>query len=240
MKYLLWLIAVSLQLGWLPVQAQSTINDPNVQVRSTESFTAISVSSAIDLVFTQSSTTAVAVSASEAQYVANITTEVRDGVLYIGYKSGNRSGGNWGPRYMRAYVSAPVLYRLSASGACNVKIDGQLKTDNLDLQLSGSSDFKGTVQAENLKLSGSGSSDFLVSGRCTNLRVDVSGASDVKAFDLRADFVDIEASGASDVQITAEKEMKVVASGASDVLYKGNAVIKQISSSGASDIKKRN
>lgn len=240
MKYLLWLIAVSLQLGWLPAQAQSTIKDPNVEVRSTESFTAISVSSAIDLVFTQSANTAVAVSASEAQYVANITTEVRDGVLHIGYKSSNRSGPNWGARYMRAYVAAPVLYRITASGACNVKIDGELKTDNIDINLSGSSDFKGVLKASNVKLSGSGSSDFLVGGQCTNLRVDISGASDVKAFDLRADFVDIEASGASDVQITAEKEMKVVASGASDVLYRGNAIIKQISASGASDIKKRN
>jgi hypothetical protein len=240
MKYLIWLIAVSLLLGWLPVQAQSPIIDPNVELRSTESFTAISVSSAVDLVFTQSANAAVAVSASEAQHVANITTEVRNGVLYIGYKSSNRLGPNWGPRYLRAYVAAPVLYRITASGACDVRIDGELKTDNIDINLSGSSDFKGVLKAGNVHLSGSGSSDFSVAGQCTNLRVNVSGASDVKAFDLRADYVDLKASGASDVQITAEKEMKVVASGASKVLYKGGAVIKKIASSRASNIKETN
>jgi hypothetical protein len=67
----------------------------------------------------------------------------------------------------------------------------------------------------------------------------LSGSSDLKAFDLSADYCDISASGASDVNITVNKELKVSASGASDVYYKGNGVIKEISSSGASDVKKR-
>lgn len=236
MKQIQWLLVIILHLGVIQSSAQKTINDPNAQVRRTESFSAISVSSAIDLYISQGSQTAVAVSASEEKYLSNITTEVRNNTLYIGYRGGSAG---WGPKYMRAYVSVPELNRISASGACNVRIEGELKANDLEVSISGASDFQGKVNASNLKLEAKGSSDFNIAGSAVNLRINVSGSSDMRAFDLAADYCDVEASGASDVNITANKELRVRASGSSDVYYKGEAVIKEISSSGASDIKKR-
>ncbi|HSC55164.1 MAG TPA: head GIN domain-containing protein [Phnomibacter sp.] len=235
MKLLQWSLVILMQLGIFQSQAQTTINDPNVELRSTGAFNSIVVSSAIDLVVTQNSKVAVAVSASDPKYVANITTEVKDNTLYIGYKG----SGSWGPKYMRAYVSAPTLYRMAASGACNIKTEGEFKGQAMEISLSGSSDFKGAVQVTSLKLSASGSSDIVISGTAVNLKVDVNGSSDLKGFELVTDYGDISASGASDVSITVNKELKVKASGASDVFYKGSGVIKEISASGSSDIKKR-
>lgn len=236
MKRFFLLAAVLFQLGFLPAMAQTTINDPNVEVRNVVgSFNSIVISSAIDLIISQSNSTAVAVSASEAKYVDGITTEVRNNTLYIGYKSNM----GWGAKYMRAYVSVPTLMKIGASGACNVKTEGTFKTDDLEIVLSGSSDFKGAVKVTNLKLIASGSSDFVISGSATNLRAGLSGASDLKAFELSADYCDVSASGASDIQILVNKELKAAASGASDIFYKGEGVVKSISASGASDIKKR-
>jgi hypothetical protein len=131
------------------------------------------------------------------------------------------------------------LYKLTASGACNVLIDGTLTGTDLEISLSGSSDFKGAVKMVNLKLSASGSSDMVISGTATNLKINVNGSSDFKGFELITDYCDVSASGASDVSITVNYELKVSASGASDVYYKGAAVIREISASGSSDIKKR-
>jgi hypothetical protein len=236
MKQMQWVLLVLLQLGVVEAQAQKTINDPNARVREVGKFLAISVSSAIDLHISQGSQSALAISASEEKYLENITTEVRNNTLYIGYKGGS---GSWGPKYMRAYVSVPDLNRISASGACNVIMEGAFNAKDLEISISGASDFKGTVKATNLKLSASGSSDFIIEGSAINLRADVSGSSDLKGFGLAADYCDVEASGASDINITANKELKVRASGSSDVFYRGDAVIREISSSGASDIKKR-
>ena len=237
MKRYALMLAVVLNLGFLQAHTQTVIKDPNVQVRNTGPFNAIAVSSAIDLVVTQDKNVAVAVSASEAKYVESMTTEVRNNTLYIGYKG---SSAGWGPKYMRAYVSAPMLYKLTASGACNIKTDGTLNGSDLEVLLSGSSDFQGSVSVTNLKLGASGSSDIVIAGKTTNLRVDLSGSSDMKGFDLSADYCDVSASGASDVNITVNKELKVKASGASDVYYKGAGLIREISTSGASDVKKRN
>lgn len=235
MKRFFLLAAALFHLGFLPVMAQTTIKDPNVVVRNVNEFNSIVISNAIDLIISQSNTSAVAVSASDAKYVEHITTEVRNKTLYIGYK--NNAG--WGAKYMRAYVSVPTLVKISASGACNVKTDGTFSSESLEIVLSGSSDFKGSVQVTNLKLIASGSSDVVIAGKATNLRADMSGASDLKGFELSADYCDVTASGASDIQILVNKELKATASGASDIYYKGEGIVKSISTSGASDIKKR-
>lgn len=236
MKTIQWVLILFLQLGWLPGNSQKIINDPNAESRTVGQFNAIVVSSSIDLFLTQSGTSAVAVSSSDLKYRDLIVTEVKNNTLYISFKN---KGNDWGSKNLRAYVAATTLNRIEASGACDVKVEGGFKATDLEITLSGSSDFKGQVTAQNLKLNGSGSSDFIINGSATNLRVDVSGASDVKGFDLVTDFCDASASGASDISITVNKELKVKASGASDVSYKGNAAVKEMSTSGASDVKKK-
>lgn len=236
MKAIQWVLVLFLQLGWLPGTSQKTINDANAQLRSVGQFNAIVVSSSIDLFISQSSTPAVAVSANDIKRRDEIITEVKNNTLYISFKSKNN---DWGAKNLRAYVAASTLNRIEASGACDVKVEGIFKAADLEITLSGSSDFKGQVTVQNLKLSGSGSSDFIIDGTTNNLRIDLSGASDVKGFDLITDYCDASASGASDISITVNRELKVKASGASDVSYKGNATVKEISASGASDVKKK-
>ncbi len=232
-----WALLIFLQLGWLQGYNQKTINDPNAEVRTVGSFSAIIVSGAVDLYLNQSPSTAVAVSASDPKFRDLITTEVKNNTLYIDFKS--KGAGDWGAKNLKAYVAVNSLNKIHASGACNVKVEGEFNATDLEISMSGASDFKGRVTAQNLKLIGSGSSDFIIGGKATNLRVEVSGASDLKGFDLESDYCDAEASGASDINITVNKELKVKASGASDVSYKGSGAIKEVSTSGASDVKKK-
>ena len=232
------LLAAIVHLGFLPANAQKTITDPNVVTRAIkDEIIGVVVSSAIDVYLSQGSQTAVAVSASDYRYVDNIHTEVLDNILYISYKNAGNVG--WGPKILRAYVSAPVFSLIKASGACNVMVDGQLKSNDLEISMGGSSDFRGSVEVQNLKILCSGSSDVRIAGSAVNLKATVSGSSDIKGFDLAVDYCDLEASGASDIQITANKELKVKASGASDVHYRGAATVREISASGAAGVKRK-
>lgn len=61
----------------------------------------------------------------------------------------------------------------------------------------------------------------------------------MKAYDFVTENCTAHASGASDVNITVNKELNVHASGASDIFYKGTAVIKELHSSGASSVSKK-
>lgn len=236
-KFLLLLVSAAFVMS---VQAQKTINDPNAEVRNVSGFRAIKVSSAIDLYISQSGSEAVAVSASEEKYRDRIKTEVENGVLKIWFDN----GGNWkmwnmGNKKMKAYVSVRELDRLTASGACDVIIDGVLKSNSLSINLSGASDLRGNIDASSLVMDQSGASDANVSGRASSLKIAISGASSFKGFDLQTENCQAKASGASDIRITVTKELNARASGASSIQYKGSGVIRDMHSSGASSVNKR-
>lgn len=236
-KFLLLLVSAAFVMS---VQAQKTINDPNAEVRNVSGFHAIKVSSAIDLYLSQSGSEAVAVSASEDKYRDRIKTEVENGVLKIWFDNdGNWKLWNNGNKKLKAYVSVRDLDRLTASGACDVFIDGVIRSNSLTINLSGASDLKGNFEVSSLTMDQSGASDATISGRAGDLKIGVSGASAFRGFDLQTENCQARASGASDIRITVNKEMTARASGASSIQYRGNGVIREMHSSGASSVNKK-
>lgn len=235
-KFLQTLVLVSF-VGVSSLQAQK-INDPNVELRTLSgSFHAIEVSNAVDLYLSQSEDEALAVSASEPKYRDRIKANVENGVLKIWYD--NKDEKLWGGpnKKLKAYISFKNLDRLQARGASDIYTEGSIKVNELDVKLSGASDFTGSIFANQLTVNISGASDMkLKSGKVTKLSVDASGASDFRGYELIADDCTADASGASSIYITVNNELSVHASGASDVYYKGSGRIRDIKSNGASSV----
>jgi hypothetical protein len=214
------------------------VNDNNAEARQLSgSFNAIKVSGGIDIYISQSETEAVAVSATEQKYRDDIKTEIENGTLRIYYDS--KMGWNKGNKKLKAYISFKSLERLEASGACDVHVAGTIAVPSLSLNMSGASDFKGAVNVTTLAIEISGASDVKINGSASNATIQSSGASDVKGYDLITENCTAKATGASDINITVNKELNVHASGASDVYYKGSCVIRDLHSSGASTVAKR-
>jgi hypothetical protein len=211
------------------------VNDPNVQLREAKDFNAIRISSAFDVYLTQDKEEKVAVSASESKYLENITVEVKNGVLEIGW---THAKGKWnlGNKKLKAYISFKSLTRLTADGACDVRIVGAWKADDLEIRLAGASDLDGQINAKQLSLSISGASDITITGSAIQLSVDVSGSSSLKGYDFSADVCNAVASGASDIRITVNKELSADASGSSDIDYRGPAIMRDMKTSGAGSI----
>jgi hypothetical protein len=226
---------------YISLNAQK-INDPNAELREAKNFHAISVSSAFDVFISQDSAEVVAVSASEEKYKSDIKVEVKDGVLRIRFEKEGKfwKGWNGDKLKLRAYISFKNIDKLTASGACDVRIQGSINADNLSVNLSGASDLKeGKINVKQLDADISGASAMNVSGSADKLRVEASGASDFKGFDFSTDYCDAHATGASRISITVNKELSAHASGASDVRYKGDGLIKDIKTSGASNVSRR-
>ena len=224
-------------------QAQNDKNlvfDANAEARTIKDFSAVEVSGAIDLYLSQGKEEAVAVSAGNQEAVSRIKTEVRNGKLHI-YFDGR--GWNWktwsNNNKMKAYVTFIALHRIEASGACNIKTAEMFSTDDLKIQLSGASDFTGELKAVNLKLDGSGASNFKVTGTAEKTDISLSGACEVRAYELKSDYCKIEASGASSVRITCNKELSAEASGGSNIFYKGNGSVREINTSGGASVKRK-
>ena len=218
--------------------AQKVINDANAEPRSVSAFHAIHASNAFSVIITQSNEEKLVVSANEKDYLQYIVTKVENGVLYISYEEKHK----WWPknRKLRAYVSVVNLNEIKASGATDVKIEGRIKSNNLKLDLRGASDLKGELIVDgSFDAHLSGASDMNISGSANDVKIEASGASDVKAFDFKTTTCLVEASGACSVHITVDKELSARLSGASSVSYKGSALIRDIKTSGASNISRK-
>ena len=221
----------------LTAHAQKTIiNDPNAEVRPVKGFHGIEVSNAINLYLSQGEEETVVVSANDVKWREYIRTEVVDGILKITLDTHKWSRGNV---KIKAYVSFTTLDKLGASGASDVFVDGVITGDRLSIDLNGASDFKGAVNVKDLHLEQSGASDAHITGVVSGLAdIHSSGASDVKGYDLSVQNCSVHASGASDIRITVKNELNADLSGASTVYYKGEGVVRDVRSSGASAVKK--
>lgn len=140
-----------------------------------------------------------------------IKTDVRHGALHL---ETERKLSTSNP--IRVRISAPNIEAIESSGAANIVLT-ELKNDSIEIESSGASKIK-------------------VSGETGKLIVDVSGATRVDAESLTAGDANIEASGASTVELLVNGNLKTNASGASTIRYAGSPkdVIKK--ASGASTV----
>jgi hypothetical protein len=261
MKNLLFAILLLAGFALNAQEKTSIVYDENAQVRKVPSFTAISVSSAIDLYLTQSNKNEVAVSATNDEIRDHIITEVVGGTLIIrlGDKGTWFSWRKWGNYKTKAYVSIKDIDALTASGASTVHLintiespkmriklsgasdfKGNIKAGVLMYQLTGASDYKGQITANSIDIDGSGASSIELIGNVDDLAVEVSGASDAKLYNLTAKGAILRASGASNIGVTVTEILRANSSGASDINYKGNPNVKESNTSGASNIRRRN
>lgn len=238
-KMLSFMVLLTAFIGSRAQVQKNLVVDADAEVRTVDAFTGIEVSGAIDLYISQGNEGAVAISANSDEIRQRIRTEVRSGILHIYLDGKGLNWKKWGNNKMKAYVTYKTLNRLEASGACNVKSTDPVRQNELRMELSGASDFTGEVSIGKFSLVVSGASVVKISGNAANAVVEANGACNIKAYDLLTDMCKIDASGASNVRITVNKELNAVASVGSAIFYKGTGLIRDISSSGGASIKRR-
>ncbi|MBX2933810.1 MAG: DUF2807 domain-containing protein [Ferruginibacter sp.] len=237
MKKLFLSIACMLSLAVFAQDAK-VFNDANAVKRNLNgSFTAISVSSGIDLYLTQGNEESLAVSANEQQYLNRMITEVVDGTLKIYF---NSKGFTWkhGNRRLRAYVSCKTIEKLNASAGSDVHVSGNINTSKLDVEVSSGAGFTGAITASEMNATISSGAAMKVTGSAAKLTVDVSSGADFKGFDFAVDYCNAKASSGAGVHITINKELSAKASSGGDILYKGTGLIRDIKTSGGGSVKK--
>jgi len=217
---------------------QGQYNDPNVEVRNVSGFTGVKVATGIELVLSQGNTEAVAVSAADVESRNMIVTEVKDGVLKIYFD--NRQNVKWKKaRNLKAYVSAVTLKLLHASSGASVKIEGAVKANTLDVDLSSGAMLNGAFNASDIKLTQNSGSIANVNGTVQNLRIDVSSGAKFRGYDIAADKCDVDVSSGGAVEVTVNKTLEADASSGGSVRYKGACTITKAHTSSGGSVKSK-
>ena len=204
------------------------------QTRSAGQFNSVEVGGNIDVYARQDSSSSIRVEADEnlQQYI-----ETRNDGEVLRIRS--QEGYNLRPsRHIKVYVSSATFRKLQASGACDLFSEGKITSPSeIDYDLSGSCDVTMEVNAPKISANASGSCAVKLNGQAKDFNIRGSGSTDIKSFDLLAENVDLDISGAGDVKIYASAKISGTISGAASVNYKGAAQT-DIHTSGASSVKK--
>ncbi|MFS4491950.1 head GIN domain-containing protein [Maribacter sp. 2308TA10-17] len=160
----------------------------------------------------------------------------RDGnALVIKLKKFTQVRGN---ATLNAYITTNQLSEIDLSGASTLRLENLWDIEDGSIDISGSSEFTGEVNTKRLDIDSSGDSQTDIFGNIEVLNADLSGSSEIRDFDLTAERLRIDLSGASKAYLRVNETIEVEASGASKLSYKGEARITQKDLSGASEIVK--
>lgn len=139
---------------------------------------------------------------------------------------------------INVYLEMNDIERLDISGAASVNFDGEYKSNELEINLSGASKINQlNVKGKALNFDCSGASKIAICGNFSDeVEIDLSGASKLDYTGNSKDF-NAEVSGASKLTLSGDyKEVDVRCSGASSVIMEGSADSGEYECSGASRI----
>ena len=114
----------------------------------------------------------------------------------------------------------PNLQKVELHNASEFQSEFALINKDIDINLSGASDFQCDIEADEIEIELSGSSDFKGNLIAQNINIELSGASDIKG-NLTAQNTNIELSGSSDATLLGETNtLSIESSGASSITKK--------------------
>ena len=207
------------------------------EIRKVKEFSAVKVSTGIDLYLTMGETEAVKVIA-DNEIIDEIITEVKDGTLRIYMKKNNWFG--WRvSKSRKVYVTVKELNSIDASSGSDVKSENTLKGESLEVEASSGSNVELDVFYKNLFVDTSSGSDARLSGRVKTLEAEASSGSDIKAQDLESKICKIKVSSGSDASVTVTDELYAKASSGADIRYYGNPSIKDTDESSGGDVRRK-
>lgn len=185
-------------------------NGPVVsEVRVVDTFSSISSSLPANIFISQDPEQSLRIE-THANIMPLVQTNVVNGELIL-----ELSGSIRNLNRFSIYISAADYERIRLSGAANIRSEGCLAVDDLDVRLSG---------AGNINLC----------GEVDNLSVRISGAGNFQSYDMIAQEVNAVVSGAGNMRVTAEQILDVTISGAGSIFYRGNPeIFSSISGAGA-------
>ena len=218
------------------VDSQRVKGNSNINSRSYElkNFSSIDVGDNATIYLKQDSVYSVKVETDDNLF-QYLIVDIEDGELNVDVNDGY----NLDPsKELKVYISMPSATKIAVSGSATLNLVNDKFTQDqpLSFDISGASDGSFRVKAPSIKLDVSGASTFTIAGETKDVSGEISGASTLKAYDLKAETSNMDASGASTANIFASIQLTADASGASSIRYKGNPKVNS-TANGAGSVK---
>lgn len=152
-----------------------------------------------------------------------VTTEVRDGLLYIDRAAGvsdiDPSDG------VRLEISSPAIRQVGITGGGSITVDGIVTNELLILMHGAGSIEVAGIDATRLVVDGNGAGLMTVAGVVETQDVFISGTVGYQAGDLASSSATVETNSVSDVVVWVTDELDYLVRGIGDFAYFGSPTI---------------
>ncbi len=144
--------------------------------------------------------------------------------------------GNYRDLFVIVEASSAQYNDIEASGACKISIKGTTPSfDDYSVELSGASRFTGAINAsEELDIDLSGSSKVTITGSSKMCEAEMSGSSELSATGFTCNELEAEMSGSSKIKMEVTDAIVGNIKGSSSISYKGTPSISVETSGSAS------
>ncbi len=201
------------------------VSEKQTEERTVSGFDRVAFAAHGNLTITQGERESLTIAA-DGDVLPQITTEVRDGILWIDYKSKS-----WWQSLTRTNVRVEYsltlreLSGLSLSGAGKVTAPW-IRAESLTLNVSGAGklDFD-SLEVDELTVNLSGAGTCTVSGTTRTQTVTISGAGKYKASDLESGDATVLLSGTGSVKLSVRDALTARISGAGKIGYYGSPTV---------------
>ncbi|MBL7960976.1 DUF2807 domain-containing protein [bacterium] len=201
--------------------------------RTVSTFKAVVTKGSEDLYVTQGNEQKVRIEAEEG-IIKDIETNVRGGVLYVEHEDRYFTS----HKKIKVYVTMKEITGLKLSGSGSIVGETPIKTNELELGISGSGDITLDVTATEINSGISGSGNIDLSGKTSDHNFKISGSGKINAMDLNAENCTIQISGAGDAKVNVSKQLDVKISGSGSIRYAGNPDKVNTNVSGSGSVQK--
>ena len=205
------------------------------ETRNVSDFTEIEMSTLGNIDLSQGSSESVTVTGND-NLVPLITTDVRDGVLYIDSTKEFNITAFSSDIELTYTIVVKDLSSLNLSGLGQVRMDS-LTAPKFTLDISGGGDVKiSQLTTDELSLTLSGAGTVELAGEAKQATIELSGAGEVKAADLKIQTASVKLPGLGSATLWVTDQLNGEISGAGSVSYYGNPQT-DVSSSGLGEFK---
>ncbi len=136
------------------------------------------------------------------------------------------------------HITVPFkdIDNVSLTGSGDVITDDQIKSDQFEVEVTGSGDMVLDVNANRIDAKVTGSGDIKLIGSATELEIKVTGSGDFDGGSLISQNVEAYVSGSGDARVVAKKSIKARVNGSGEINYSGNPGTSDTKVMGAGDI----
>ena len=223
---LLWVLAFA------PALAQTA-----PEVRAVAPFRALKASDGLLVTVSTGAAQRVEASADNAEFLARIKTEVRDGVLRVSFE--HKLNESWSkdnrPKNLRVSIVAAPLTGIDASSGARVEVKSTYAANDLKLEASSGAVITApALTANSVQASVSSGGVATLGGKVQGLTVQAASGGVFKGQEMQATTCEADASSGGTIDVAVRDQLTAKVSSGGDVRYAGSPKVSKHTSSGGS------